>query len=54
MFLYLLHTQSIVCATVDSQCLEYLGCITLDGPAENAAFLCTRQLIVLEVSNLES
>ena len=26
---YLLHTQSIVCATVDSQCLEYLGYITL-------------------------
>ena len=25
----LLHTKSIVCATVDSQCLEYLGCITL-------------------------
>ena len=25
----LLHTQSIVCATVDSQCLEYLGYITL-------------------------
>ena len=28
-FNILLHTQSIVCATVDSQCLEYLGCITL-------------------------
>ena len=25
----LLHTQSIVCATVDSQCLEYLRYITL-------------------------
>ena len=25
----LLHTKSIVCATVDSQCLEYLGYITL-------------------------
>ena len=25
----LLHTQSIVCATVNSQCLEYLGCISL-------------------------
>ena len=25
----LLHTQSIVCATVDSKCLEYLGNITL-------------------------
>ena len=24
-----MHTQSIVCATVDSQCLEYLGYITL-------------------------
>ena len=28
-FNILLRTQSIVCATVDSQCLEYLGCITL-------------------------
>ena len=28
-FNILLHTQSILCATVDSQCLEYLGCITL-------------------------
>ena len=25
----LLHTQSIVCATADGQCLEYLGYITL-------------------------
>ena len=25
----LMHTQSIACATVDSQCLEYLGYITL-------------------------
>ena len=25
----LLHTQSIICATVESQCLEYLECITL-------------------------
>ena len=25
----MMHTQSILCATVDSQCLEYLGCITL-------------------------
>jgi hypothetical protein len=25
----LLHTQTIVCATVDSQCLEYLGYIAL-------------------------
>ena len=25
----LLHTKSIVCATLDSQCLEYLGYITL-------------------------
>ena len=24
-----MRTQSIVCATVDSQCLEYLGYITL-------------------------
>ena len=28
-FNILLHTQSIVCATVDSRCLEYLGYITL-------------------------
>ena len=28
-FNILLHTQSILCATVDSQCLEYLGYITL-------------------------
>ena len=28
-FYILLDTQSIVCATVDSQCLEYLGYITL-------------------------
>ena len=31
-FNILLHTQSIVCATVDSQCLEYLGYITLGRP----------------------
>ena len=29
LFNILLHTQSIVCATVDSHCLEYLGYITL-------------------------
>ena len=29
LFYDLLHTQSIVCATVDSQCFEYLGYITL-------------------------
>ena len=28
-FNVLLHTQSIVCAKVDSHCLEYLRCITL-------------------------
>ena len=28
-FNILLHTQSIVCATLDSQCLEYLGYMTL-------------------------
>ena len=28
-FNILLHKQSLVCATVDSQCLEYLGHITL-------------------------
>ena len=26
------HTQSIVCATVDNQCLEYLGYIMLEIP----------------------
>ena len=31
-FNILLHTQSIVCATVDSQRLEYLRCITLGAP----------------------
>ena len=33
-FNILLHTQSIVCATVDSQCLEYLGyilCVHLES-----------------------
>ena len=30
-FNILLHTQLIVCATVESQCLEYLGCITLSS-----------------------
>ena len=29
-FIILLHKQSIVCATVDSHCLEYLGYITLE------------------------
>ena len=28
----LLKTYTIVCATVDSQCLEYMGCITLPFP----------------------
>ena len=28
-FNILLHTKSIVCATIESQCLEYLGNITL-------------------------
>ena len=37
----LLHTQSIVCATVDSQCLEYLGCITLDMFQEEKKFFVT-------------
>ena len=37
----LLHTQSIVCATVDSQCFEYLGYITL-GIVLNRVFAgCT-------------
>ena len=34
-FNILLHTQSIVCATVDSQCLEYLGYITLHQDSRN-------------------
>ena len=29
------HTQSIVCATVDSQCLDYLGYITLTKSLKN-------------------
>ena len=32
MILHLLHTQSIVCATVKGQCLEYLRYITLPPP----------------------
>ena len=32
-FNILLHTQSIVCATLDSQCLDYLGYITLPATA---------------------
>ena len=43
-FNILLHTQSIecaiVCATVDSQCLEYLGYITLGTASlKNDAFI---------------
>ena len=34
-FNILLHTQSFVCATVDCQCLEYLGYITLTYPCPN-------------------
>ena len=34
-FYILLHTQSIVCATVDSQCSEYLGYITLMSGQKN-------------------
>ena len=34
-FNILLHTQSIVCATVKSQCLEYLVCIPLLGFQKN-------------------
>ena len=40
-FNILLHTQSIVCATVDSQCLEFLVYITLDLCFQNIlASLC--------------
>ena len=34
-FNIILHTQSIVCATVDSQCLDYLGYITLTKSLKN-------------------
>ena len=44
----LLHTQSIVCATVDSQCLEYLGYITLTGSTIYVPFhLCIKQNLFL-------
>ena len=36
-FNILLHTQSIVCATVDSHCLEYLGYITLALASKNGS-----------------
>ena len=38
LFNILLHTQSIVCATVLGQCLEYLGYITL-GSGSNQVIL---------------
>ena len=38
-FNILLHTQPIVCATVDSQCLEYLGYITLSTQWKNVRLL---------------
>jgi hypothetical protein len=34
-FNILLHTQSILCATVYSQCLEYLGYITLTSDTDD-------------------
>ena len=37
MILYFTHTQSIVCATADNHCLEYLGYITLVQTANAGA-----------------
>ena len=37
-FNILLHTQSIVCATVNSHCLEYLGYITLPQRSSSLSF----------------
>ena len=43
---YLLwYTQSIVCATVDSQCLEYLGCITLQAGSFGLSVLRALRLL---------
>ena len=50
-FNILLHTQSIVCASVDSQCLEYLGYITL-GRVRNSAHLGCQELAVLEICRI--
>ena len=50
-FNILLHTQSIVCATVDSQCLEDLGYITL-GRVRNSAHLGCQELAVLEICRI--
>ena len=47
-FNILLHTQSIVCAIVDSQCLEYFGYITLTGGRKLAlASQCNAVLALL-------
>ena len=43
-FNILLHTQSIVCATVDSQCLEYLGYITLVANEIQSVKVCKLEL----------
>ena len=41
----LLHTHSIVCAIVDSQCLEYLGCITLQAGSFGLSVLRALRLL---------
>ena len=45
----LLHTQSIVCATVDSQCLEYQGYITLVKMINHVSALTNSLLFVWEI-----
>ena len=56
----LLHTQSIVCVTVDSQCLDYMGYITLFRPqsyrkmAELYTSLMFFTSLVLRCNDLQS
>ena len=45
-FNILLHTQSIECATLDSQCLQYLGYITLP-----LGWSSTRLKLIIKISN---
>ena len=47
-FNILLHTQSIMCATVDSQCLEYLGYTTLANGTKPTKSLKTTSKIPLK------
>ena len=52
-FNILLHTQSIVCATVDGQCLEYLVYITLTALlvlAHSLALICKSWRFLLDLN----